>query len=332
VRIPDAVLKSVGFIGELTSDGGTEVYGDLHATGFFVSIPSEFPGDILDRYAFFVTAKHVASDLKDREIYFLVNKKGGGVMHLTGNGRPWFLHPTDKTADVAIISVDVDPQADIMGIMVEDFVSADDLANLQGPSSQRVGVGDEVFATGLFTPASGSSRILPIVRHGNIAMLPSEQIQTELGYADVYLVEARSIGGLSGSPVWVRPNMQMVVQHDGILKPANLVGPGKFLGLMHGHWDIKECEKNDPEIVHDRKHGVNLGIGIVVPASKIRETMYQPVLVELRRELEKMLKNQSVPGMDSAKPKDKESEQVVFTKEDFEVALKKASRKIPSSR
>jgi|ERR1035441_2503475 hypothetical protein len=328
VRIPDAVLKCVGFIGEVTSEDGTEVYGDLHATGFIVSIPSELPGDILDRYAFFVTAKHVASDLGSREIYFLVNKKGGGIMRLSANGRPWFLHPTDKTADVAIISVDVDPEADIMGIMVEDFVSADDLANLQGPSSQKVGVGDEVFATGLFTAAPGSSRILPIVRHGNLAMIPSEQIETEIGYADVYLVEARSIGGLSGSPVWVRTHIQLVVQHEGILKPANVVGPGKFLGLMHGHWDIKESEINNPLIVHDRKRGVNLGIGIVVPASKIRETIYQPILVELRKEMEKMLNKRSIPGIDSAKPNNKEAEQTIFTKEDFEVALKKASRKI----
>jgi len=33
--------------------------------------------------------------------------------------------------------------------------------------------------------------------------------------------------------------------------------------------------------------------------------------------------------VDSAKLKDKEAEQVIFTKEDFEAALKKASRKIP---
>jgi hypothetical protein len=325
VRIPDAVLKCVGFIGEVTSKDGSEVYGDLHATGFFVSIPSELPGDIFDRYAFFVTAKHVASDLEDRDIYFLVNKKSGGIMRLTANGRPWFFHPTDDSADVAIISVDVDPQADIMGIMVEDFVTADDLANSQGPSSQRVGVGDEVFATGLFTAAPGSSRILPIVRHGDLAMIPSEQIETELGYADVYLVEARSIGGLSGSPVWVRTHIQLVVKHEGKLKPANIVGPGKFLGLMHGHWDIKESDINKALIVHDRKRGVNLGIGIVVPASKIRETIYQPLLVALRKEMEEMLAKQSVPGTDSVKGKDKEP--LVFTKDDFETALKKVSRK-----
>src|ERR1700694_5826024 len=79
VRVADFVLRSVGFIGEATSADSVELQGDLHATGFFVAAPSSLPGR---SYAFFVTAKHVADDLKDRAIYFLVNKKGGGVTAL----------------------------------------------------------------------------------------------------------------------------------------------------------------------------------------------------------------------------------------------------------
>jgi hypothetical protein len=297
VRVPDAVLKCVAFIGELAGGERTELYGDLHATGFFVSIPLETRLS-LERYLFFVTAKHVASDLQGRDCYFLVNRKGGGVVHLSCNGRPWLIHPTDDTADVAVVGVEINPSADIMAVMVEDFVLPDDLENLQGPSSQKVGVGDEVFATGLFTEAPGSSRILPIVRHGNLAMIPTEQIQTELGYADVYLVEARSIGGLSGSPVWVHPNMQMVVKDGDQIKPANLVGPGKLLGLMHGHWDILESDINKATITHERKRGVNLGIGIVVPAYKIREILYQNELVQNRRELENEINKRGIQGLD----------------------------------
>jgi hypothetical protein len=43
----------------------------------------------------------------------------------------------------------------------------------------------------------------------NNGLLTQEQIQTELGFADVYLVEARSIGGLSGCPVFVRPSIRL---------------------------------------------------------------------------------------------------------------------------
>ncbi len=46
----------------------------------------------------------------------------------------------------------------------------------------------------------------------------------------------------------------------------------KLLGVMQGHWDVKESEINSPTIRHDKKHGVNYGICIVTPASKIYET------------------------------------------------------------
>jgi hypothetical protein len=57
---------------------------------------------------------------------------------------------------------------------------------------------------------------------------------------------------------------------------------------MHGHWDIKEEDMNDVEIVSvDRKNnerqGVNLGIALVVPAKRILEILHQPALVDGRR-------------------------------------------------
>jgi hypothetical protein len=49
---------------------------------------------------------------------------------------------------------------------------------------------------------TGDLKNVPIVRVGNLASYPSEQIQTRaFGRMEAYLIEARSIGGLSGSPV-----------------------------------------------------------------------------------------------------------------------------------
>jgi hypothetical protein len=191
----------------------------------------------------------------------------------------------------------------------------------------QIGIGDEIFATGLFTPAPGKSRNEPIVRHGNIAMMPQEQIQTELGYADVYLVEARSIGGLSGCPVFVRPTVRLPQPTaDCHTKNVFAVGHGAtLLGLMHGHWDIKESDLNKVFISHDRKHGVNLGIGVVVPAHKILETLNRPELVAMRDEIVADYNLKSVPGTDSAQKRNDQEEP--FTKADFEAALKKATRK-----
>jgi hypothetical protein len=329
VRVPDQVLKSVAFIGEIThQDKQGNVFGDLNATGFFVSIPATHFPEL--RHVYFVTAKHVAEDLKDHSPYILVNSRDEGQTHLTNFGPRWFFHPTDKNADVAILQVAEQPNlAPRMAVLTKDFVTNDDIA-----SREWVDVGDEVFVTGLFTLAPGQKRNTPIVRTGNIAMIPSEQIQTELGFSDVYLVEGRSIGGLSGSPVFVRRTETFKIQlPDKRITEVNCPGPFKLLGLMQGHWIIDPSEANNASIQHVQK-GVNAGIAIVTPAIKILEILNQPGMKMIRDFAEEDLGRQrgSVPASDSAKRKEKqtEQEQPVLTQGDFEAALKKVSRKITS--
>jgi hypothetical protein len=323
MRIADEVLKCVAFIGEVAHRDDSGVSGDLHATGFIVAVPCESPGMERLTTTYCVTAKHVALDLKDREIYLLVNRAGGGVTTIPQIGERWWLHPSDKTADVAVVQVGgVQSGLDLRTVIVKNLVTADTIRKFD------IGVGDEVFMTGLFTAAPGVKRNLPIVRHGNIAMMPSEQIQTELGYADVYLVEARSIGGISGSPVFVR----LTVLSRGKLadgSDADLFAPGHgafLLGLAQGHWDIQESEMNKPFFTHDGKRGVNMGIAIVVPAIKILETLYRPELILQRKQQEEELLRRHIPATDSAKRREEMSK--VFTQADFEAALEKANRKV----
>lgn len=329
MRVPDFTLKCVGFVGEVASRDSSGVSGDLCATGFFASIEmSEYdPRFKSVRAVYFVTARHVADDLKGREFYFLVNKRGGGTLVIDSIlGDQWWLHPNDQAADVAVAQVSNRPEADIISVDFNQFGTSERLQR------QDIGIGDETYATGLFTPAPGTAQNVPIVRHGNIAMMAGEEIQTELGFASVHLVETRSIGGLSGSPVFVRPTIRAKVDPK-LGKGAAFCGVGDgatLLGLMHGHWDIKESEMNRAFFTHDRKHGVNMGIGIVVPATKILETLNQEKLMEIRKEGLRQLQKSArgmIPGTDSAKPKSEDGEQ--FTREDFEGALKKATRKVP---
>lgn len=325
MRVPDFVLKCVGFVcGVAHRDSGGVPSGDPHATGFFVSIPCEHP-EMRARGAcavYFVTAKHVIDDLAGREIFFSVNKTGGGKTTMEGIiGDRWWYHPTDKAADVAVAYVWPHYDADIISVGVDQLGTPEVLSSID------IGIGDEVFSTGLFTPADGARRNIPIVRHGNIAMMPDEQIQTELGYADVYLVEARSLPGISGSPVFVRPTVDFKVKHKSG-KIADVFGAGlgvTLLGLMQAHWDVRESEMNSALFTQDRKRGVNVGVAMVVPAIKILETINQEELVRIRKEGEKQAMRGMVPGMDSAKPRDKEPD---FTQGDFESVLKKVSRKV----
>ena len=178
-----------------------------------------------------------------------------------------------------------EPLLDIVSIPLDLLIKQDEL------KSPKIGIGDEVFITGLFTYAPGRQRNMPILRHGNIAMIPGEQIETDDGYADVYLIEVRSIGGLSGSPVFVRETIKLSGERDAG-DPGELHGLGRtyLLGLVHGHWDINESEINNPNAPHDPRRGVNLGIAIVVPADKIIEIINRPELKARRAEEEECVR------------------------------------------
>jgi hypothetical protein len=109
--------------------------------------------------------------------------------------------------------------------------------------------------------------------------MPEERVQTkDLGPIEAYLVEARSIGGLSGSPVFAH---LVGVRHMG--KDSKLAaGKVYLLGLMHGHWDLPvtstdELAKDMPNI-----ELVNMGIAVVVPVSKILGVLNRQDLLEKR--------------------------------------------------
>lgn len=229
MRVPDVVLTSVGFVCEVTHrDASGAASLDPCGSGFCAVMP--YGGGF---FHFFVTARHVLESLQGREVRILVNKKGGGVTAIEPYWH-WWRHPSDNTCDAAVLIFNADPSLNIKSVPASMFLRPDDMSRL------TIGVGDEVFTTGLFTFAPGEDENMPIVRHGNVAMLPRQQIQTDYGFADVYLVEARSIGGLSGSPVFVRETVYAQTKtHDG--RDVVMHGLGEFylLGVMHGHWDIK---------------------------------------------------------------------------------------------
>ena len=320
MRVPDFMYKCIAFVGEEAHRDGLKSYGDVLATGFFIAVPSRVPGKI---YSYFVTARHVVEHLVGRESCLFLNLKNGGVaLSAIDTPERWFFHPTDATADVAVITVALPPEIDVLHIPV------DDLLTVEAMDEYGIGIGDEVFITGLFSPALGARRTQAIIRTGNLAMLPSEQTQTAKGFADVYLIEARSIGGLSGSPIFVRDTIYTDVNLAHRDKPEKTrrvrVGGTSYrpflLGLVQGHWDIDESRINSPTVVHDSRRGVNMGIAIVVPATKILEIINMPEVKNEREARDNELIQKSLPTEDLLKSEP-------FTKADFEDALRKASRK-----
>jgi hypothetical protein len=292
MRVPDQFLKCVAFIAEVVHEDSTGQTLDHQATGFIATVPSAVRGT---SYPFFITARHSAKALVDRNIRIVINNRNGGVSSLEVMGGSWYPHP-DESVDAVAIPCILSSSLDVVSVNTGSFLTKDLIRE------KKIGVGDEVFTVGLFSPAIGEKRNTPIVRYGNIAMIPEEPIQVESRFSEVYLIEARSLGGLSGSPVFVRQTLAIDFGNDDHEKQRSLCGSSSqclLLGLVHGHWDVREADLNEPSFIHDRQRGVNLGVAVVVPSHKILEVLNQPSLVALREEFDSKLRRDCALGPDT---------------------------------
>jgi hypothetical protein len=316
MRVPDQITKCVLFVGSAEMPEP-----EYRGTAFIVTWPGRNHND----FAFMVTARHVAEHLEGNEFWIRANTKKGSAVDLKGlPDNPWWYHPTEREyvdAAVTMFSPARLAELDVEHIPVKMFA---DRAIIE---VKHLGIGDEVFITGLFTKVTETTKNIPIVRTGTVAMIPGERIPFGNKLIDAYLIEARSIGGLSGSPVFVRETLMMPASGSyvsaislGEAPPKWLSGLGEiyFLGSMIGHWDVPEG------FSPTQAEAVNMGVAPIVPAHKIREIILQPELVELMKKIddEMTAKNQKGAKLDFA-----DSNPKPFTRDDFESALKKVSRK-----
>jgi hypothetical protein len=283
MRVPDSILRCVAFIG--VPKGATKTQLEYRATGFFLEMRSEFDSDT--RFRYFVTAAHVAKNIYDGKFSIRLNS-GFAFSAFEVDGEElgeWWFHP-DKSVDVAVI-----PWFPDEPVAHEPIPAAMILPDNAIKQGGWLGVGDEVMIAGLFTRFRGKLRNWPIVRIGNIAMLPDEKHKTELGEAYIYLVEARSMGGLSGSPVFARETAYIDrPAYGGETKVIAGGGVIFLLGLIHGHQDNKSRPNET----------INMGIAEVTPAERILEVLQRPELVKMRKAAFDEKSQQETATMDMA--------------------------------
>jgi hypothetical protein len=116
-------------------------------------------------------------------------------MHLEIPPEMWVCH---ETADVAVLPLALNMNTfDYLYYPIRNGATAEFIKR------HSVTPGEAVFITGLLISHPGKSRVLPIVRVGNIAAFPADPINLLTGHDSAYLVEVRSLGGLGGSPAFV---------------------------------------------------------------------------------------------------------------------------------
>jgi len=272
--IPDEIRKCVVFVALEMANGEKRLVG----TAWLLSRPIEGTNEV---FLYIVTTRHVIDGIRSKglnKVFLRLNHSSGNAVWYETDLERWLFHPSDAGVDVAVLKDAIPPEADHLHVPI---------ALLMTPSlliEKEIGIGDDVFLVGLFAHHAGENKNIPIVRVGNIAAMPEEPVNTRaLGRIDAYLIEARSIGGLSGSPVFVHMGSARQRRSGVTFGPS---GPLFYLiGMMHGHWDgvltdVDQLTTREREI-----EKVNMGIGIVVPIEKVLAIINQPSVLEQERQV-----------------------------------------------
>jgi len=277
MQINSDLLRSVVFICEGPQVGASTPVPV--GTAFVVALEPT-PG-IARRWKYLVTAAHVlddivSSDKTDGYIWIRFNGKDGQLRTESTRASDW-IHHRDRGADIAALRW---PLQDDIG----DHVAWSMAVQLSDDLIQefQFGPGDDVYLIGLFAPVEGKKRNIPIVRAGNIAAMPAEPIflPKRRAAASVFLIEAKSMGGLSGSPVFAHfGHNRMMVDEKGLANRRTFKGlPTFWMGIMHGHYEQGQDK-------------TNMGIAVVTPHEQVVSVINSESEIEARKALEADARN-----------------------------------------
>jgi hypothetical protein len=266
VLVDDNYRECVCFLCVETRNDYGVMTKEERATAFFISVPIDDKASA----PYLVTARHVIDESRGHGTLFAkINLTTGGIRYAPVSQDTWFCH---DVTDVAVIPFPMGKEDRFRCISSNLFVD-ENYVQFSG-----IHPGDEVFFVGLFTPYSGEIQAEPIARFGHISLglkrIPikpnsaSKPIKT-----NAYLVETKSWGGESGSPVfhckW--PYSPRV--------PISIIDP-RLLGLLHGHYEIPTKSSTS-----SASFDLNSGIGVVIPAQAIHELLMDQGLVAQRTRL-----------------------------------------------
>jgi hypothetical protein len=312
MQVADHIRKCVVFIWYNDSSGKQRLAG----TAFLIVMEEgEFPRE---RFFYLITAKRVIVKIKQKSTDGVVgiryNAKNGGSNVMETANVSWIFHE-DPLVDVAVMPCSLPDDMDYKlfpreGTFVDKELIDEDI----------VQPGDDIYITGLFVNHVGKERNIPVIRVGNIAAMPEEPVSTNFGSMEAYLVEARSTGGLSGSPVFLHLTKDRVIlDQKGRHQPRGFFSDF-LLGLVHGHFDYpEEKPEGDAEDFFERER-INKGMAVVVPATKIAEALDQKIFADQRQSAVQRRRAEDMPTMDSA--------DASFNKESFDKALRLVSRRV----
>ena len=256
-RILDDVLNCVVYL--YRSQHEAEEGINIGGSGFLLSVPAErlpSPGG----FTYVVTNAHV---IRAKCNFMRVNTFDGKCR--TIETKNWLVSNEDDLAICAIPELDHDlfPAKTIARSMIvtEKFIQ-----------DENIGPGDEVVLTGRFVNLEGKERNIPAVRFGHISQMPIEPLEYDGRFQESFLCEIKSIGGFSGSPVFLAP-----VSDAGRPDGSKFKDQAMLLGVDWCHVQnfSEAIDEHSQSIPHIRVPE-NTGMMGVVPAWRLENLLEHP--------------------------------------------------------
>jgi hypothetical protein len=256
-RISDSLLGCVFYV--YPSVPAARRGEDSGGTGFLVAARLSSGSDYGQIYG--VTNKHVARDMGSKNVVLRLNTRDGSTELVQTKLSDWIL----DREDLAVTPLDLSGKR-IRGTVIPDsqFLTEEHC------HIYNVGPGEETFMVGRFVTHDGRQRNTPMVRFGNIAMMPTEPIRTREGEQIAFLIECRSLSGFSGSPVflWMLAGSSRPNHPEPLMRPH---GPW-LLGVNCGHLVMPEKSRN---VLTGKKLYVaeHSGIEVAIPSWKLQTVL-----------------------------------------------------------
>lgn len=344
-RIPDRFADCAIYM--YSSERAAKDGQNAGGSGFLIHVPSTIDPRMGHTYA--VTNKHLIDGSDDGRFWTIrLTRKGGGIDTVVTKLDEWFPH--EDGDDVAVYPIGLNDGLKWWSVGTNTFLDRESI------DVYKIGYGDDVFLMGRLITQSGVEKNTPVMRSGLISLMADKQelIRYRGRDNEAFLVECRSISGFSGSPVFVMSDRgyhgedaikvsELRNRKAGYKQPDRSTGMvltpvafnmtvGPFLlGIDFGHlphWDDVYNGKRKTEY----RAQSNTGIAGVVPSWKIMDVLNTPKFVEERESEESNLKKTLEDKPDSFVPDSASlNEPTEFTQQDFEQALRKASRRVEPS-
>lgn len=236
-------------------------------SGFILGVMSPV-GNLLYRYV--VTNKHV---VQAGHSVIRSNTWADGVAVVETVYEAWTFAKDD---DLAVVEFDAAGGGCI--VMDEQFLEQD--CQIDG---WELLPGDEVFLFGRFVTYDGQQRNKPVVRFGNISMMPDVDTPVRFNQHEQvgFLVECRSLSGFSGSPAFVHLVQPRMTERKDWIPTAV-----RFLGVDCGHLPFwarsRGAARSDAPVVPNSYVETNSGMAVIVPAWRLKQLIDDESLVRAR--------------------------------------------------